>query len=84
LNDEEASTQNVETQRHAVRKRILSYAKMNQKCVHCGSVCKKMMLFESKIVYTLSSAEEETERKRGRDKTSLLFTQKYLTPLEAR
>lgn len=88
----EATTQSIETLRRAVMKRVLSYAKMNRKCYHCGVICKKMMLYESRIVYTLLGEYEGKgkignleieidESEEGRKKTP---NQKYLTPLEAR
>jgi hypothetical protein len=32
---------------------------MNHKCPNCGLICKKMMLFNSQIVYTLVSGKGE-------------------------
>jgi len=88
----EASNQSVESLRRAVMRKVLSYAKMNQKCHSCGAVCKKMMLYESKIVYTLdegikSSRDEVEEDEKDDAKSSSIKgppNQKYLTPLEAR
>lgn len=52
-NDSVGNTKNIESVKRVVMKRLLSHAKMNNKCTNCGLVCKKMMLFNSQIVYTL-------------------------------
>ena len=94
------STQNVESLRQAVTKKVLSYAKNNIKCHVCGSICKQMKLYESKIIYTMGTAEREPRKKKPGKKSVDPFaedvgepipepeqstlSQKYLTPLEAR
>lgn len=47
------SSKNIESLKRIVVKRLLSFAKMGNKCSICGLTCKKMMLYESRIHYTL-------------------------------
>lgn len=69
---------------------------MSKKCPHCGSMCRRMMLFESKIVYTLLLAgadqptrdydydNDDDEDHVVKPESKLGSLQKFLTPLEAR
>lgn len=86
-----ASTKNLETLKHAVIKRAFSHAKMRHTCSSCGASCRKLMLFESRIVYAMAGGNEDpeetiedlldnTKRPSRFPKTG---AQKYLTPMEA-
>lgn len=87
-----ASSKNLENLKHAVLKRAFSYAKMRQKCPDCGSTCRKLMLFESRIVYSMGGGggnfpDETVEDLLSNEVQPSRFgkagPQKYLTPMEA-
>lgn len=77
--------------KHAVLKRAFSHAKMRQTCTSCGASCRKLMLFDSRIVYAMAAgyenAEETIEDLLDNTKRPNRFpktgAQKYLTPMEA-
>ncbi|CAL8145005.1 unnamed protein product [Orchesella dallaii] len=94
-----ASTRNLESLKHAVAKRAFSHAKNRKKCGLCGSMCKKLMLFESRMVYSMGGSKdnkddypEETVEdllnnsitpRSSRFENKSGGVQKYLTPMEA-
>jgi len=93
-----ATSRNLESLKHSVIKRAFSYAKTSKKCGVCGAQCKKLMIFESRIVYSMgvskdSGEYEETVEDLLNNTMSLsrrfgnkvgAGVQKYLTPIEAR
>lgn len=86
-----SSSKNLENLKQAVAKRAFSYAKMRHKCESCGTICRKLMLFESRIVYSMGgrgdNLPEETAEDLLNNEPQRRFAkagaQKYLTPVEA-
>ncbi|ODM89496.1 DNA-directed RNA polymerase I subunit RPA1 [Orchesella cincta] len=95
---DKSTTRNLESLKHSVIKRAYSFAKMSRKCGVCGATCKKLMLFESRIVYSMGGSkdagdypEETVEDLLDNSSTPRgsrfgkvgAGVQKYLTPMEA-